>query len=86
MKGISELRGGFFVSFLTLTTYLYTFSLLPCIHPPLIITIKHDVLWTKLESHSLKIVVFCGIAAVAQQVRNPTRIHEDSGSIPGLTQ
>ena len=26
------------------------------------------------------------ISAVAQQVRNPTSIHEDVGPIPGLTQ
>ena len=27
-----------------------------------------------------------GVPTVAQQVENPTRIHEDTGSIPGLTQ
>ena len=27
-----------------------------------------------------------GILAVAQQVKNPTSIHEDAGSIPGLTE
>ena len=26
-----------------------------------------------------------GIAIVAQQVKNPTSIHEDAGLIPGLT-
>ena len=27
-----------------------------------------------------------GVAVVAQQVKNPTSIHEDEGSFPGLTQ
>ena len=27
-----------------------------------------------------------GVPIVAQQVKNPTSIHEDEGSIPGLTQ
>ena len=27
-----------------------------------------------------------GVPVVAQQVKNPTRIHEDVGSIPGLAQ
>ena len=27
-----------------------------------------------------------GVPVVAQQVRNPTSIHEDVGSIPGLAQ
>ena len=27
-----------------------------------------------------------GVPVVAQQVKNPTSIHEDVGSIPGLTQ
>ena len=27
-----------------------------------------------------------GVLIVAQQVKNPTNIHEDVGSIPGLTQ
>ena len=27
-----------------------------------------------------------GVPIVAQRLTNPTRIHEDSGSIPGLTQ
>ena len=27
-----------------------------------------------------------GVSTVAQQVKNPTSIHEDTGSIPGLTQ
>ena len=34
--------------------------------------------------HSSKIV--CRVPTVAQQVINPTSIHEDAGSIPGLTQ
>ena len=29
---------------------------------------------------------FVGVPVVAQQVTNPTSIHEDVGSIPGLTQ
>ena len=27
-----------------------------------------------------------GVPVVAQQVKNPTSIHEDGGSIPGITQ
>ena len=27
-----------------------------------------------------------GVSAVAQQVKNPTSIHEDAASIPGFTQ
>ena len=27
-----------------------------------------------------------GVPAVAQQVKNPTSVHEDEGSIPGLAQ
>ena len=27
-----------------------------------------------------------GVLTVVQQVTNPTRIHEDAGSVPGLTQ
>ena len=30
--------------------------------------------------------VFSGVPVVAQRVKNPTRIHEDVGSIPGLAQ
>ena len=30
--------------------------------------------------------VFLGVPTVAQQVKNPTSIHEDVGSIPGLAQ
>ena len=29
--------------------------------------------------------IFLGVPVVAQQVENPTIIHEDVGSIPGLT-
>ena len=29
---------------------------------------------------------FLGVPVVAQQVTNPTSIHEDTGSIPGLAQ
>ena len=29
---------------------------------------------------------FMGVSVVAQPVKNPTSIHEDSGSTPGLTQ
>ena len=29
---------------------------------------------------------FMGVSVVAQRLTNPTSIHEDTGSIPGLTQ
>ena len=34
----------------------------------------------------LKKKKFVGVPFMAQQLTNPTRIHEDVGSIPGLTQ
>ena len=42
--------------------------------------------------HSTSLLVFLikscsvGVPYVAKQLKNPTRIHEDVGSIPGLTQ
>ena len=31
-------------------------------------------------------IVKMGVPTVAQQVKNPTRVHEDAGSIPSLSQ
>ena len=39
----------------------------------------------KLGSGAL-IIVLVGVPIMAQQVKNPSSIHEDVGSIPGLTQ
>ena len=38
----------------------------------------------KKKRHTIKIHTKLGVLAVAQQVKNPTHIHEDVGSIPGL--
>ena len=44
------------------------------------------------EVESLVFCIFCikpfsqGVPVVAEQVKNPTSIHEDVGSIPGLVQ
>ena len=42
---------------------------------------SHSLSGEQSQEDSIK-----GGLAVAQQVTNPTRIHEDTGSIPGLTQ
>ena len=34
----------------------------------------------------IKIKIYLGVPIVAQLVMNPTSIHEDTGSTPGLTQ
>ena len=36
--------------------------------------------------HIRDLTKYQGVPVVAQQVKNPTSIHEDGGSIPGLTQ
>ena len=41
---------------------------------------------TFLEKKCLSIQQWSGISTVAQQVKNPTSIHEDVGPIPGLPQ
>ena len=37
-----------------------------------------------IQHHSLKLHI--GVTVVAQQLMNPTSIHKDMGSIPGLAQ
>ena len=39
-----------------------------------------------LKTLSFKKNPFLGVPVVAQQIRNPTGIHEDMGSIPDFTQ
>ena len=46
----------------------------------LVFTTKH------LSNLTLQKGVNLGVPVVAQQLTNPTRIHEDTGSIPGLAQ
>ena len=46
---------------------------------------NRNLLLIFLETRKLKIKI-AGIPALAQQVTNLTSIHEDEGSIPGLTQ
>ena len=43
-------------------------------------------LWASFEGHLLLRREYKGLPIVAQQVTNPTSIHEDAGSIPGLAQ
>ena len=43
--------------------------------------------WLELSTdRSFKIMFGTGVPAMAQQLTNPTGIHEDVGSIPGLPQ
>ena len=41
--------------------------------------------WKNKTKKTLK-YLFWGVPFMAQQVKNPTSIHKDVGSIPGLTQ
>ena len=59
---------------------------------------REHVLWSSALSNKKQILINCskgktelnfssfGVPAVVQQVKNLTRIHEDEGLIPGLTQ
>ena len=42
--------------------------------------------WLKKKKKKVLINKTLGVPFVAQQLTNPTRIHEDAGLIPGLTQ
>ena len=42
--------------------------------------------WKILQLWSHRIILIWGVPLVAQQVRNPTSIHEDVDSIPDITQ
>ena len=39
-----------------------------------------------IKNYCILNVMLLGAPIVAQRVKNPARIHEDAGSIPGLTQ
>ena len=49
-----------------------------------------DSIYSNSHTHTLKLTVIIeiktGVPVVAQQVKNPTSIHEDMGLICGLTQ
>ena len=38
------------------------------------------------QKHTVLLKAICGVPFMAQWLRNPTRILEDEGSIPGLAQ
>ena len=55
---------------------------------PILLSLLKFVFWSTLLNipSALKMCVYSGIPFVARQVKNPTNIHEDVGSIPGLAQ
>ena len=50
---------------------------------------KHKILWNVKNCHIFffnPFKNFLGVPILAQEVKNPTSIHEDVGSTPGLAQ